>query len=63
MTDLIVIGIVVLIIGIAIVYIVKEKKKGVTCIGCPDAPNCPHRKGGCLGCNNQSHSDTNGEGK
>ncbi len=56
MTDLIVIGIIVLIVGTAIVYIRREKKKGVTCIGCPDAPNCPHSKGGCPGC--KSHSDT-----
>lgn len=25
-------------------YIYKEKKKGVHCIGCPSAGNCPHCK-------------------
>lgn len=40
MVDLIVILILVLIVGAAIRYIVKEKKKGVHCIGCPSAGSC-----------------------
>ena len=62
MADVIVVGILVLIVGIAIVYIVKEKKKGVKCIGCPAAGNCPSRNGGHSGCSCGSHSDTK-EGK
>lgn len=40
MADLIVIGIVLLIVGAAVTYIIKEKKKGVKCIGCPAAGTC-----------------------
>ena len=49
MENLILIVILVLIIGSAIAYIVKEKKKGVRCIGCPAAGKCGgnHGDGGC----------------
>ena len=43
MADLIILVILVLILGIAIGYIIKEKKKGVKCIGCPFAENCAKR--------------------
>ncbi len=38
-----------MIVGAAVVYIVKEKKKGTKCIGCPAAAACAKRQGGC-GC-------------
>lgn len=47
MADIIVGGIVLLALGAAIAYIVKEKKKGVKCIGCPSGGNCAHCNGGC----------------
>lgn len=34
--------IIVLVLGGAIAYIVKSKKKGVKCIGCPDSGSCAH---------------------
>lgn len=40
MADLIVGGILLVIVGAAIVYIVKAKKKGIKCIGCPAAGQC-----------------------
>ena len=41
--------IIIAIVGIAVFYIIKEKKKGNKCIGCPDSATCPHAKnGGCL---------------
>ena len=40
MENFIIIAIVVLIIGCAIAYIIKEKKKGIKCIGCPNAEMC-----------------------
>ena len=52
MTDFIIIAVLVLIIGAAVVYIIKEKKKGVKCIGCPAGGSClgAHKKGsGCNG--------------
>ena len=48
LADIIVIAVIVLIIGGASAYIVKAKKSGKKCIGCPDGGSC---KGtGCGGC-------------
>lgn len=54
MANVIVAGIILCIIGGAIIYIHKEKKRGVKCIGCPAAGTCGshcggHSEGGC-GC-------------
>ena len=38
--DLITIGILIVIIGGASTYIVKSKKRGVKCIGCPSGGKC-----------------------
>lgn len=46
MVDFIVIAVLGMIVGAAVLYIRKEKKKGVTCIGCPHAASC----GKCGGC-------------
>ena len=56
MTDLIVIIILLTIVGAAIAYIVKEKKKGVRCIGCPAAGSCCGQKKGHSGCSCGGHS-------
>ena len=56
MTNLIVIIVLAIIIGVAVAYIVKEKKKGVKCVGCPDAGKCAARNNGGCGC--AGHSDT-----
>lgn len=45
-TDLILIAILVILLGGAILYMKKEKKRGVTCIGCPDADVCAKRRNG-----------------
>ena len=44
MKNLIVIAILLIIIGVAVFYIYKEKKKGKRCIGCP-AGGCCAKKG------------------
>ena len=49
MTDLIIIFVLVIILGASLSYMKKEKKKGVACIGCPDAGSCAKRKQGA-GC-------------
>lgn len=41
MADIIVTLILVLLIGSAVAYIVKAKKSGVKCIGCPAGGSCP----------------------
>ncbi len=46
MTDFIVILIIIAIVGAATAYIIKAKKRGTKCIGCPSAGTCPH-KGEC----------------
>ena len=40
MIDFIILAVLVIILGAAIFYIVKEKKKGTVCIGCPNAGTC-----------------------
>lgn len=47
MTDIIIIMIVVVIVGTAVAYIVKEKKRGAKCIGCPSAGECAYKRSGC----------------
>ena len=45
-SDVIIILVLVVILGTALWYMKKEKKKGVTCIGCPDADVCAKRRAG-----------------
>ena len=54
MTDLIVIGVIAAIVGCAIFYIYRQRKKGVHCIGCPDVSSC---KGNCCNCGNSCKSE------
>lgn len=46
MTDFIIIVVLVIILGAALSYMRKEKKRGVKCIGCPDAESCAKRNNG-----------------
>lgn len=59
MDDLIVIGILLVIVGAAVLYIWQEKKKGTRCIGCPatgccSGKGCGNRKASCK-CHTDSH--------
>lgn len=56
MTDLILVLVLVAIVGGAIAYIRKEKKRGVRCVGCPDAGTCG---GHCNGCNGDGRCGNN----
>lgn len=40
MINYILIAIILLCVGSATFYIIKTKKKGTKCIGCPDSKNC-----------------------
>lgn len=53
MANFITVVILAIIITAAITYIVKEKRKGTKCIGCPSAGTCARKNnGGCgNGCN------------
>jgi len=52
LTDYVLIGIVVLILGLAAFYVYKAKKSGKKCIGCPDSGTCSGKCDGC-GCGNK----------
>lgn len=58
MDNLIVGVILAIILGAAIYYIYKEKKKGVRCVGCPYAGECAAKAkaaGGSCGCPSDAH--------
>ncbi len=40
MVNMVIIGVLLVLVGLAVSYIVKAKKSGVKCIGCPHAKNC-----------------------
>ncbi len=50
--DIIAVAVILLIVGGAIAYIVKAKKSGKKCIGCPDSCSCNAkiRKNDTTGC-------------
>ena len=50
MENFIIIALVGIILGLAIGYIYRSKKRGVKCIGCPDAKRCSGNCSGCPGC-------------
>ena len=47
MENIIIIAVLVLVVGGALAYIIKAKKSGQKCIGCPDAKTC---SGSCASC-------------
>lgn len=52
MENIILVGIIALIIGLAVWYIRKEKRRGVQCIGCPQSKACSGQCARCsAGCN------------
>ena len=52
MTDIILIIILLGIAAAIVFYLVREKKRGVTCVGCPHAKQCAKAKsGGGCSCN------------
>ncbi len=61
LVDIIVVIVVFVIITVAIMYIRREKKRGVRCIGCPSAGQCSgHCNGSCGGNKNETcacHTD------
>ena len=52
MTDIIIIGIVLVVVGGAVLYIVKAKKIGAKCIGCPSSGTCGKKNCNCESMNN-----------
>ncbi len=52
MSDIIVIAIVVVVLGLAIGYIVRQKRSGAKCIGCAHSKTCSSGSCSC-GCGEQ----------
>ncbi|MDO5540216.1 MAG: FeoB-associated Cys-rich membrane protein [Eubacteriales bacterium] len=40
MIDFVVGAILIVVVGSALAYIIKARKNGIKCVGCPDAKNC-----------------------
>ena len=51
-SDIIIILAILLVVGAAVAYIVRTKKKGKKCIGCPYADSCSSCLNGC-GCSGE----------
>lgn len=50
MDNFVVIAIVLIVIALVLLYIIKAKKSGIKCIGCPDAKTCQSKANSCGGC-------------
>ncbi len=59
MENFIIIGILALIIGGIIFYLIREKKRGVKCIGCPHGKQCCGNCAGCTGCTGHTEKQEN----
>lgn len=59
MTDIILTVVLLVIVGAAVCYIVRAKKKGAKCIGCPMGGNCSAAGGSNseCSCGCQGHSE------
>ena len=58
MTNMVIVLVLLLVIGGAVAYIIRAKKNGVKCIGCPDSGSCAgHCNGACDAgkCNGSCH--------
>ena len=51
MENILIIAVVLAIVGLAVGYVIRAKKKGAKCIGCPSGGTCG--KSGCSGCSGQ----------
>ena len=47
MENYIIIAVLVVVLGAAIGYVIKAKKRGEKCIGCPHAKNCNSKNCSC----------------
>lgn len=50
MANILVAGLILMLVGFAVIYIYREKKRGVTCIGCPNAAACAANRSGVTEC-------------
>ena len=59
--DIVAIIVILLIVGAATAYIIKAKKSGRKCIGCPDSKNCSGACSSCCGCSSNNDEKTDQE--
>ncbi len=45
--DYIAIAAILLIVGAAVFYVIRAKRRGEKCVGCPYAKQCAHKCGSC----------------
>ena len=60
LVDVIIVAVIVLAVGGALAYIIRAKKRGKKCIGCPAGSSCEKGRAcncGCGGCENKSKED------
>ena len=55
--EIIAIAVIAVIIASAVIYIVKAKKSGRKCIGCPDGGKCQGSCNGCSACSCNVNED------
>ena len=48
--DYLIVGVLLVIVGLAAFAIYRSKKSGKKCIGCPDSASCSGQCGSCSGC-------------
>lgn len=47
--DILIIAVILVILGSAILFLRRAKKKGIKCVGCPDSSTCSGNCGNCSG--------------
>lgn len=57
--DYIAIAAIVLIVGAAVFYIVRAKRRGEKCVGCPYAKQCGGNCGGCANVTKEKDNERN----
>ena len=58
MADFILVILLLLVIGTAVGYMIKSRKNGVKCIGCPSGCSCSHEDTGHCGKDCDCHTNT-----
>ena len=56
MADIIIVAVLLIILGLAAWYVIKAKKSGRKCIGCPDGCCSQKCKGSCCSCGGSDKS-------
>lgn len=60
--DIIAAVVIVVIIGLAVGYIIKAKRSGQKCIGCPDSKTCSGNCSSCSSCGDRSRTAEDSDG-